>query len=157
MKAAEKSATVSAFAFILTILAASVSTHPSPALAGQGSDVAKFRSMAESQHEIVVLLLGKKEFAQALAEANKIFEMKWPDDQEPLLLSELMKLSDKFLHEQASYGLQLLDANQRRFKSVASQIAIWKEKGYMHKKLNEPDKALECFNQALKLEKSRTP
>ncbi len=113
----------------------------------------KARSIAESQHEIVVLLMEKKEFGQALTEANKIFNMRWPEAQEPMLLKELLNLSDRFMHkEQTPLGLQLLETNQRMFKSAASQIAIWKEKGYLLKKMNQTDKALDCFRQAQRLE-----
>ncbi len=113
----------------------------------------RLRSQAESQHEIVVILIRKKEYAKALDEAGKIFEMNWPADQEPLLLKELQNLSDRFLREgQAASGLQLLERSARAFKSTESRVAILKEKGYLHKNLKEDDKALECFREAQRLE-----
>lgn len=129
-----------------------------PASAAQAdttsSQLGKTRSQAESQHEIVLLLIKKQEFSQALAEANKIFEMKWPADQEPTLLKELLLLSNSFLHaQQAATGIRLLETNSKSFKSSSSQAAIWKEKGYLYKTLGENDKALECFRQAQRLEK----
>jgi tetratricopeptide (TPR) repeat protein len=129
---------------------------PAPAAQADttGSQLGKTRSQAESQHEIVLLLIKKKEFSQALAEANKIFEMKWPADQEPTLLKELLLLSNSFLHaQQAATGIRLLETNSKSFKSPVSQAAIWKEKGYLYKNLGENDKALECFRQAQRLEK----
>lgn len=125
--------------------------------AAKPPELGKVKSIAESQHEIVMLLLEKKDFANALTEANKIFDMSWPADQEPILLKELLYLSDRFMHkEQMSLGLQLLQTNQRMFKKPASQAAIWKEKGYLLKKMNQTDKALECFREAQRLEKSST-
>ena len=113
----------------------------------------RVRSQAESQHEIVMLLIRKKEYAKALEEAGKIFEMKWPADQEPLLLKELLALSDRFLREgQAASGLQLLERNTKTFRATESRISILKEKGYLHKNLKEDDKALECFREAQRLE-----
>jgi len=113
----------------------------------------KAKSMAAAQHEIVVLLLKQKEFQKAAAEANKIFEMKWPEGQEPLLLKSLLSLSGQFLSEgQASLGLQVIDRNSRFFKTVPSQIAIWKEKGYLYKNMNQNDKAIDCFRKAQELE-----
>ncbi len=118
-------------------------------------DLGKVKSIAESQHEIVILLLDKNDFANALAEANKIFAMGWPEDQEPILLKELLYLSDKFMHkEQVSLGVQLLDTNQRMFKKASSQAAIWKEKGYLYKKMNQTDRALDCFREAQRLDRS---
>ncbi len=117
-------------------------------------DLSKVKSIAESQHEIVILLLEKKDFSKALSEANKIFQMSWPEDQESTLLKELLYLSDRFMHcEQAPLGLQLLETNQGMFRKASSQAAIWKEKGYLFKKMNQPDKALGCFREAQRLEK----
>ncbi len=113
----------------------------------------KIRSQAESQHEIVVILIRKKEYAKALDESSKIFDMKWPADQEPLLLKELQNLSGRFLREgQAASGLQLLERSAKVFKTTESRVAILKEKGYLHKNLKEDDKALECFREAQRLE-----
>jgi tetratricopeptide (TPR) repeat protein len=118
------------------------------------AQLGRTRSQAESQHEIVVLLIKKKEFTQALTEANKIFDMRWPADQEPTFLKSLLLLSKEFLHaQQAPFGIKLLETNLRSFKNPASQAAIWKEKGYLYKNQGENDKALECFRQAQRLEK----
>jgi len=112
------------------------------------------KSKAETTHEIVMLLIRKKEFTQAAEEANKIFQMKWPSDQEPVLLKELLFFADQFLHQdQAAIGVQLLEANSRSFKLATSQVAIWKEKGYLFKKMGQDSKALECFREAQRLEK----
>ncbi len=118
-------------------------------------ELGKIRSMAATQHEIVVLLLEKKEYLKAATEAEKIFKMKWPPDQEPLLLKELMFFADQFLHrEQAPLGVHLLDTSLKWFKSNTSMVEIWKEKGYFYKQMNQMDKALECFLEAQRLEKN---
>ena len=56
-------------------------------------ELGRTRSVAETQHEIVMLLIKKKEYEKAATEAHKIFEMKWPQNQEPLLLHELLPIS----------------------------------------------------------------
>ena len=113
----------------------------------------KTRSMAETQHEIVMLLIKQKEYQKAVVEANRIFEMKWPEDQEPLLLKELLFLSDQFLKKgQALLGMQVIEKSSRCFKSPSSQIAIWKEKGYLYKNMNQDDRAIDCFRKARELE-----
>ncbi|NWG12812.1 MAG: hypothetical protein HXY20_04665 [Acidobacteria bacterium] len=132
-----------------------VSPVPVVAQKAESSDpvLSKIKSQAESQHEIVMILVRKKEYAKALDEAGKIFGMKWPVDQEPLLLKELQNLSDRFLREgQAALGLQLLERSAKAFKTTESRVAILKEKGYLHKSLNQDDKALECFREAQRLE-----
>ena len=113
----------------------------------------KTRGKAEAQHEIVVILLKKKEYERAVGEANKIFDMNWPEGQEPLLLKELLILTDLFLKQgQASLGLQIIEKNSNHFKRPASKIEILKETGYLYKSLKQDEKALEYFQKARDLE-----
>jgi len=120
----------------------------------QPAELGKMRSIAESQHEIVMSLIRKKEFSQALSEANKIFQLNWPPNQEAPLRKDLLYFADQFLHGgQAAIGLQLLETNLKAFKNNASRAAILKEKGYLHKNMGQEDKAIECFREAQRLEK----
>jgi tetratricopeptide (TPR) repeat protein len=113
----------------------------------------KIKSMAEAQHEIVLLLMKKQEYDKALVEACKIFDMRWPGDQEPLLLKELLTLADQFLSQgQAPLGLKLIEMNFKNFKKTPSQAAIFKEMGYLYKSLKQDDKAIESFRKARDLE-----
>jgi tetratricopeptide (TPR) repeat protein len=115
----------------------------------------KIRSMAETQHEIVMILMRKKEFSKAMAEANKIFEMGWPADQEPLLVKELLGLSGQFMrYQQPEIALELLEHNVKVFEDSKSQVAIYKEMGYAAKEMGRDDEALEYFKKAHQLEKS---
>jgi hypothetical protein len=117
------------------------------------SELGNTKRIAATQHEYVMLLIKNKQYDQAEKEACKIFEMKWPDGQESLLLTELLVLSDQFLrHGQPSIGLHLIERNERSFKQTASQIAIFKEMGFLYKSLNQEDKALEYFRKAQELE-----
>jgi tetratricopeptide (TPR) repeat protein len=121
--------------------------------ADAAASLEKTKSMAEAQHEIVTLLIKKKEYEKAAAEANKIFDMKWPDDQEPLLIKELRNLTDQLLNSgQAPLGLRLIERNFNRFKKPSSQAALYKEMGYLYKSLNQSDKALDYFRKARDLE-----
>jgi tetratricopeptide (TPR) repeat protein len=141
--------------WIAISLLAAAATQVLPALALPAQSLDRTRSMAETQHEIVMVLLQKKDFPRAAAEANKIFVMKWPDDQEPMLLQELLFFADQFLHQgQPALGVQLLENNSKNFKAVRSRISICKEKGYLYKEMNENDKALESFREAQRLERN---
>jgi tetratricopeptide (TPR) repeat protein len=125
-----------------------------PLLRAQAWDLGKTRSVAESQHEIVMILIRKKEFDKAAEEANKIFQMKWPEDQEPVLSKELIGFADEFHKDkQSALAVHLLETNLSMFKTVKSKAAIWKEKGYLLEKMGKHDEALDCFREAQRLEK----
>jgi len=118
--------------------------------------LSKTKSMAETQHEIVMLLLKKKDYEKARTEANKIFDMPWPENQEPLLLKELRILTDQFVRQgQPLLGLQISERNFRYFKETSSQAEILKDQGYIYKSLNQNDLALKCFQKAQELEQKR--
>jgi len=125
-------------------------------LQADSASVGKIKSMAANQHEIVMLLIQKKEFDQAVTEASKIFAMNWPANMEPVLLTEMQILSKKFKDEgQPTVALRVLDSNMKAFKLRNSEIWIWKEKGYLYKSMKENDKALECFRRAQHLEEGK--
>ncbi|MGD0310020.1 MAG: tetratricopeptide repeat protein [Acidobacteriota bacterium] len=126
-----------------------------PLLRAQAWDLNKTRSVAESQHEIVMILIRKKEFDKAAEEANKIFQMKWPEDQEPILSKELIWFAGQFhRNRQSALAVRLLETNLSMFKTVKSKVAIWKEKGYLLEAMGQHDKALDCFREAQRLEKA---
>lgn len=123
-----------------------------------GTALEKLRNMAATQHEIVMLLLQKKEFSKAAEEAAKIFELNWPVEQEPILLKELLFFSGHLSRQgQAAIALQLVEPSEKRFKTNPSRIAICKEKGYLYKVTNQPEKALECFREAQRLQSTPQP
>jgi hypothetical protein len=80
-----------AITFLLVFLMSGPPAWSQTAYRAGAQDLARTRSIAESQHEIVILLIQKKEYDRALEEADKIFNMQWPDDQEPTLLSALIR------------------------------------------------------------------
>jgi tetratricopeptide (TPR) repeat protein len=146
---------ITAGALLSILLAGVISVGPLSAYQADASTLGKTKSMAEAQHEIVLLLMKKQEYDKAMVEACKIFEMRWPGDQEPLLLKELLTLADQFLSQgQAQLGLKLIERNFKHFKKTVSQAAIFKEMGYLYKSLKQDDKAIESFRKARDLEGS---
>ncbi len=144
--------------FLLALISAAAFSAPD-GWKQQGNNPAalgKIRSMAEAQHEIVILLIQKKEFDKAATEAGKIFNMNWPDNEEPVLLTEL-KLLSRMIQEggQPATAVRLLDSNSKSFKANASLAWIWKEKGYLYKMMGQGDKAMECFRTAQRLEEGK--
>jgi tetratricopeptide (TPR) repeat protein len=140
-------------AFLLMLFLGVIPFIPAYSHQGDSPDLGKTKRMAETQHEIIMLLIKKKEYEKAATEADKIFDMKWPEDQEPLLVKELQILSDQFLrHGQAPLALHLIEKNSKCFKRIPSRVVILKEKGYLYKSLGQNDKALACFQEARDLE-----
>lgn len=142
---------------LLALMAGMIFVVSLPAFQADASaSLGKLKSMAEAQHEIVMLLIKKHEFDNAATEANKIFDMKWPGDQEPLLLKELTNLAEAFHQQgQASLGLRLMERNSKYFRKTSSQASIFKEMGYLYKSLKQDDKAIEYFKKARDLEGGR--
>jgi tetratricopeptide (TPR) repeat protein len=147
---------ITAGALLLLLLVGMIPIVSSSASQSDDSALEKMKSMAEMQQEIVLLLIKKKDYEKAVVEASKIFEMKWPETQEPLLLKSLRYLSSQFQSQgQASLGLQLIERNSKFFKKTESQISVLKEKGYLYKSLGQDDKAIDCFRQAQNLESKK--
>ena len=148
---------ITAGALLSMLLAGVISVGPLSAYQADASAaLGKTKSMAEAQHEIVLLLMKKQEYDKAMVEASKIFDLKWPGDQEPLLLKELLNLADQFLSQgQAPLGLKLIERSFKYFKKTSSQAAILKETGYLYKSLKQDDKAIESFRKARDLEGSK--
>ena len=145
---------IPAVALLAALFAGLFSITPLPAFqADTSASLGKMKSIAEAQHEIVLLLIKKQEYDKAAAEADKIFDLNWPGDQEPLLLKELLNLAEAFLQQgQAPMGLKLIERNSRHFKMTSSQTAVLKEMGYLCKSLKQDDKAIEYFKKARDLE-----
>jgi tetratricopeptide (TPR) repeat protein len=141
--------------------AAACCVAPLGALSGAQAPVSpedrKRRSIAESQHEIVMLHIDRKEYTKAVEEAGKIFQMNWPADKEPTLLKSILIYADRLISQkQEPLALQLLEANFKTFRTNESKIAILKEQGFLHRQLNQSTKALDCFREAQRLEKQST-
>ena len=113
------------------------------------------RSIAEAQHEIVMLLINGKEFNKVLNASQEIFSLSFPYNQEPLFVTEgrilATALSDLQQYELAQ---ALLDQALEAVSSNRSKALLYKEKAYQCTKEGKNDKAMEFFEKALELEKS---
>ncbi|HLV01436.1 MAG TPA: hypothetical protein VKZ59_09225 [Acidobacteriota bacterium] len=113
------------------------------------------REIAGSQHEIVMLLIEKKEFAKVPAAARKIFEMQFPDEQQHLLVKEAEILTDALLqHDQTQIAHQVIEMARRAVKTNKLKAALYREQAYVYKKEGNSDAAMECFQKSIELEKS---
>jgi tetratricopeptide (TPR) repeat protein len=113
------------------------------------------RSVAEAQHEIVMLLIKGKAFDKVLQASQEIFSLRFPYNQEHLFVTEGRILSSA-LFDQQQYELAqaLLDQALRAVNSNSSKALLYKEKAYLCKQEGKDDEAMELFEKAIELEKS---
>ncbi len=113
------------------------------------------RSIAEAQHEIVMLLINGKEFNKVLNASQEIFSLSFPYNQEPLFVTEgrilAAALSDLQQYELAQ---ALLDQALEAVNSNRSKALLYKEKAYLCTKDGKDEEAMKFFEKALELEKS---
>jgi tetratricopeptide (TPR) repeat protein len=113
------------------------------------------RSIAEAQHEIVMLFIKGEEFNKVLNASQEIFSLSFPYAQEPLFVTEgrilAAALSDLQQYELAQ---ALLDQALEAVNSNRSKALLYKEKAYLCTKNGKDEEAMKFFEKALELEKS---
>ncbi len=113
------------------------------------------RSVAEAQHEIVMLLIKGNQFDKVLQASQEIFSLKFPYNQEHLFVTEGRILSSAlFDQQQYEMAQALLDQALRAVNSNSSKALLYKEKAYLCKQEGKDDEAMEFFEKAIELEKS---
>ncbi len=113
----------------------------------------KTREIAESRVEVIRLLIEKKDYDRAVAEAEKLFSMKMPHDKEHLMVESAKHLADALMHDtQYDHALRLLDIAIQGVEQNPHKAKLYKEKGFVCEKKGDRDEALRHFEQSLKLQ-----
>jgi hypothetical protein len=129
-----------------------------PASVQQNPDWEEVRHIAESQHEILLLLIEKKDFERIPKVAGEIFRLPFPPDQEHLVVKEIEILTDALLHHnQLALAHRILDDALRCVKTTRSRAQIHREKAYVFKKEGKTDEAMAEFEKSVALEKEDEP
>lgn len=127
---------------------------PAGGASAQSESWEQTRSIAESQYEIIKLLIQNQEFDKVLPTCRKLFSLKFPREQLQLVVESARKLVDSLIHQQ-QYQLahQLID---EAFKPVDSsnkmKAALCKEKAYLFSKEGKSKEALKLWEKAIQLE-----
>ncbi|HUG44235.1 MAG TPA: hypothetical protein VMN76_08340 [Acidobacteriota bacterium] len=112
------------------------------------------RGIAESQHEIVMLMIQQERFDSVFDAARKIFELQFPPHHEHLLVKEAEMLTDALLmHDQVQIAHQVLDCALLNVSTNHSKAALHREKAYVFKKEGKAEEAMEHFQKSIELEK----
>ena len=113
------------------------------------------RRIAESQHEVILLLIRDKAFDKVLDGCKKIFSLSFPRDREHLLVKSVSVFADSLVRqEQLGLARQVLDAALRAVRFKPSKATLYKEKGYISKVEGKDQEALDFFEEAVKLDQS---
>ncbi len=116
------------------------------------------RSIAESQHEIVMLLIEKREFKQAVEEARKIFYLPFPAAKHEMLVTEATQVADALIHhKEHALAREVLDEALLAVTAPKHRAKLLKEKCYLLKKMGNDDEAMSCFRKAVELDNSGPP
>ncbi|MFQ5738947.1 MAG: hypothetical protein ACE5JX_08015 [Acidobacteriota bacterium] len=122
---------------------------------GQGN-WEKMRSIAESQHEILMLLIKNQQYGRVLAESKKVFSMSFPAKHQHLLVQEAKEISHALLHQkQHQLAHEVLNQGLESVTEPDLQAELYKEKAYLFKKMGEDDHAMSCFKKSVELEQKK--
>ncbi len=121
------------------------------------SDLKQMLSIAETQHEIVKVLIAQGRYDRVLPEMRKIYELRLPDKyegavaQSASLVANLLAESKQFM-----LGHEVLEEAQRRVKQNDNKASLLKIQAYVYKAEGNLEKALQCLERAVELEKQRS-
>jgi tetratricopeptide (TPR) repeat protein len=120
------------------------------------SDVKQMLSIAETQHEIVKVLIAQGRFDRVLPEMKKIFDLKLPDKYEGAV-AQSAGLIANLLAEKQQFALsyEILEEAQRRVRQKENKASLLKIQAYVYKIEGNLEKALQALERAVELEKQR--
>ena len=127
-----------------------VSAAPSPA-----DTLKEKKAIAQTQHELMVMLIQKGEYSRIPDELQKVLDLNFSGPYEKYVTDEILILSNLLSRKkQPEMCLKVLDMGLANLKETGSRARLYKEKGAIYKLMNQPDKALEMFQKGLELEKA---
>jgi len=118
-------------------------------------DWEKTRSIAEAQHEIVMLLIKNKQYDKVLPASKKIFALNFPPAREYQLVDHA-RLASASLSEQRNFTLahQLLDEALKAVHTNKSKATLFKEKALICSKTGQDSQAMKFLEEAVRLEEN---
>jgi tetratricopeptide (TPR) repeat protein len=127
-------------------------------LAAQESSWERTRSVAETQHEIIMLLIEKKQFTQIPNAAEKIFQLDFPEDHENLFVREAQILTNALVHHQEFVTAhKVMDIAIKCAWNDKVKARIFREKAYLFKIEGNSEEALRYFEESLELAREAQP
>ena len=114
----------------------------------------RMMSIAESEHEIVMLLIQKKSYEEALAECAKLFAIDLPTQEQDRFLTSARTIAMELRRQgQPQLALKVVDVAIKAVDSREVLAGLYKENAFIHKVMGQEDEAMELFKKAIELEK----
>ena len=114
----------------------------------------RMMSIAESEHEIVMLLIQKKAYEEALAECAKLFAIDLPTTEQDRFLTSARTIAMELRRQgQPQLAVKVVDVAIKAVDSKEVLAGLHKEKAFILKVMGREDEAMELFRKAIELEK----
>ena len=115
----------------------------------------RMMSIAESEHEIVMLLIRKESYLEALAECTKLFAVDLPAQEQARFLLSARTIAMQLRRQgQPDLAIRVIDVAIQAVDNRGVLAGLYKEKAFIHKVMGQEDEAMELFKKAIELEKS---
>jgi len=112
----------------------------------------KLLSIAESQHEIIQLLIQKKEYGKAIEELRTIIALNLPEVYEEAVCKEILIVTKKLYGlGQTDFAYQALEIGFTGLKSAEYRARILNVKAFMLKRDGKIDEAIAVYKQEVEL------
>ncbi len=117
-------------------------------------EIEQMRSIAESQFEIVKILIKQGRYDRVLPEMKKIYDLNLTEKYEQAT-AESTSLAANLLVERRQFdlALQILDAAFGHMRRNDNRAALLKVMAFVYKSEGNLDKAVELLNRAVELER----
>lgn|GEM_PF-3287543 len=111
------------------------------------------KAIAGTQIEMIMLMIDKGEFDKIPAAFQKVIDLKFSGKLEKLVVDTIMIMSEELNgKKQEKISLKLVDMGLESLKEQESLARLYKEKGFIYKRLNMPDEAMKMFEKGRSLE-----
>lgn len=120
------------------------------------ADLKQMLSIAETQHEIVKVLIAQGRLDRVLPEMKKIYDLRLPDKYEGAV-AQSAGLIANLLAESKQYALghEVLEEAQKRVRQNENKVSLLKIQAYVFKSEGNLEKALQALERAVELERQR--
>jgi len=133
--------------FVPVLLSSPPDTSPPP-----DENTLKLLSIAETQHEIIQLLIQKENYTKALHELRTILDLNLPVRYEDAIFKEIVIVCKKFYdHGQKELAYQSLEMGYASLKTVEFKARILSVKAGLLKQDGKIDEAIETYKQEVEL------